>query len=100
VRPGDALALRVACEGMDHVAVASAGAGGWQRITDAACPVGPDPLPFTLVVDADPGSESLAVVMSRGALDDVLLRSSIEQGRRNDRVWVASFLLPKQLGAE
>jgi hypothetical protein len=100
VRPGDALALRVACEGLDHVAVASPGAAGWGRITDGACPVEEAPLPFTLVVDDAPGDEQLAVVLSRDALDDEALRGAIGEGRRTADVWVAGFLLPKETGSE
>ncbi len=100
VRPGDALALRVACEGLDHVAVASPGAAGWGRITDGACPVEGAPLPFTLVVDAEPGDEQHAVVLSRDALDDEALRGAIGEGRRTADVWVAGFLLPKETGTE
>lgn len=100
VRPGDALALRVACEGLDHVTVASAGAAGWGRITDAACPVEAAPLPFTLVVDGTPGDEQLAVVLSRDALDDDTLRGAIGESRRTADVWVAGFVLPKETGSE
>jgi hypothetical protein len=100
VRPGDALALRVACEGLDHVAIASAGATGWGRITDAACPVDGAPLPFTLVVDGTPGDEQLAVVLSRDALDDSMLRGAIGESRRTADVWVAGFVLPKETGNE
>jgi hypothetical protein len=99
VRPGDALALRVACEGLEHVAVASPGAGGWERITDAACPAGSEPLPFTLVVDGAPGDEELAVVLSREVLDDETLRAAVTEGRRTQDVWVTGFVLPKEGGS-
>jgi hypothetical protein len=100
IRPGDALALRVACEGLDHVAVASPGAAGWGRITDVECPVEGAPLPFTLVVDGAPGDEQLAVVLSRDALDDDSLRGAIGESRRTADVWVAGFVLPKETGNE
>jgi hypothetical protein len=100
VRPGDALALRVACEGLDHVAVASPGAQGLGRIADVECPVGGAPLPFTLVVDDAPGEEQLAVVLSREALDDDTLRDAIGESRHAADVWVAGFVLPKETGSE
>jgi anti-sigma factor RsiW len=100
VRPGDALALRIACEGLDHVAVASPGAQGLGRIADVECPVGGSPLPFTLVVDDAPGDEQLAVVLSREALDDDSLRDAIGESRHAADVWVAGFVLPKETGSE
>jgi hypothetical protein len=100
VRPGDALALRVACEGLDHVAVASPGAAGWGRITDGACPIESAPLPVTLVVDDAPGDEQLAVVLSHDALDDDALRGAIGESRRTADVWVAGFVLPKETGTD
>ncbi len=100
VRPGDSLALRVACEGLDHVAVASPGAQGWGRIAEVDCPVGGAPLPFTLVVDEAPGDEHLAVVLSRGALDDDTLRGAIGESLHAQDVWVAGFVLPKEMGSE
>jgi anti-sigma factor RsiW len=100
VRPGDALALRIACEGLDHVAVASPGAQGLGRIADAECPVGGGPLPFTLVVDDAPGDEQLEVVLSREALDDDTLREAIGESRHAADVWVAGFVLPKETGNE
>jgi hypothetical protein len=100
VRPGDALALRIACEGLDHVAVASPGAQGVGRIADVECPVGGDPLPFTLVVDDAPGDEQLEVVLSREALDDDALREAIGESRHAADVWVAGFVLPKETGSE
>jgi hypothetical protein len=96
VHPGDALAVRPACEGMDHVTVASPDASGWRRIAEVTCPLGSGPLPFTLVVDARPGSESFAVVMSRHTLDDDSLRSAIARRRHADDTWVETFVLPKE----
>jgi hypothetical protein len=97
IRPGDALALRVACEGMDRVAIAAPRSTRWERVTEARCPIGSDPLPFTLVVDASPGSESVAVVMSHGSLDDDSLRSAIEHGTHGDDTWVQVLVLSKEM---
>ncbi|HXN33813.1 MAG TPA: hypothetical protein VN894_18215 [Polyangiaceae bacterium] len=96
VRPGDSLALRVACEGLEHVAVASPGPTAWARLSNAACPRQGEPLPFTLVVDAEPGDERLAVVLSREQMDDRGLRRAIAEARRTEDVWVADFILPKE----
>ncbi len=95
VRPGDALALRVACEGLRHVAVAAPGPGGWVRLSDAACPTESAPLPFTLVVDGEPGEEHLALVLSQDPLDDQALRAAIDDTRRTGEVWAVQFVLPK-----
>jgi len=96
VRPGDSLALRVACEGLEHVAVAAPGRTGWARLSNAECSKTGDPLPFTLVVDADPGEERLAVVLSRAVLDDGRLRHAIANTERTQDVWVADFNLRKE----
>jgi hypothetical protein len=96
VRPGDSLALRVSCEGLAHVAVAAPAPTEWRRLSaDAACPASGDPLPFTLVVDDQPGGERLAVVLSRDALDDGRLRRAIEQEERTASVWVVQLELRK-----
>lgn len=97
VRPGDALALRVGCEGLEHVAVAAPEDGHWERVASADCPTNTaQPLPFTLVVDSEPGTESVAVVMSRALLDDSALRTAIDEARRSEDVWVEEFMLPKE----
>jgi hypothetical protein len=102
VHPGDALALRVACEGLKHLVVAApANAGGngdWQRLSEGACPSQGEPLPFTLVVDEEPGDEKLAVVLSQDAMNDAALRRAIESSARTTDVWVVDFVLPKETG--
>jgi hypothetical protein len=100
VRPGDALALRVACEGLEYVAVAAPGAGAWARLSDSACPAAGDALPFTLVVDGEPGDEKLAVVLSQSPLDDGVLRDAISRSERTKDVWVVDFVLPKETGTD
>jgi hypothetical protein len=97
VRPGDALALRVACEGLRHVAVAAPGPGGWVRLSDAPCPTESAPLPFTLVVDGEPGEERLALVLSEDPIDEQTLRAAIEETRRTGEVWAVQFVLPKTI---
>jgi hypothetical protein len=97
VHPGDALALRVACEGMKRVAVAAPASGaGWARLSSAACEDGDAPLPFTLQVDDAPGDEKLAVVLSRDDLDEGALQRAIAEGKRAADVWVVSFVMPKE----
>jgi hypothetical protein len=100
IRPGDALALRVACEGLGHVAVAGHGPTGWARLSDAACPTDGAPLPFTLIVDGEPGEERIALVLSREAMDDRALREAIEETRRTRDVWAVELVLPKATGSE
>jgi hypothetical protein len=93
VRPGDALALRVACEGLVRVAVAALDHDRWQRLSDSSCPRGDEPLPFTLVVDGEGESERLAVVLSDDALDDARLRGAIAANERTTDLWVVDFIL-------
>ena len=72
IRAGDAIALRVACEGFPGVTVAtpSADRAGWTRLFEGACPANQEPLKFTLVADEEPGEERVAVVLRRDPLDD------------------------------
>jgi hypothetical protein len=104
VHPGDSLALRIACEGLSHVVVAApGGAPGsqgarWQRLSEGACPQKEDLLPFTLVVDNQPGDERLAIVLSQEELDDGRLGKAIAASERTRDVWVVSFLLAKETG--
>jgi hypothetical protein len=100
VHPGDALALRVACEGLRHIAVAAPGPAGWTRLSNAECPSQSTPLPFTLLVDGEPGDERLAVVLSQDALDDQALGEAIQDTRRTREVWAVQFVLPKTTEVE
>jgi hypothetical protein len=96
VQPGDALALRVACEGLTRATVLSPGPAGWARLSEAPCPRDGDrPLPFTLRVDAEPGDEQLAVVLSREPMADATLEAAARTLRRDADVWVVRFTLPK-----
>jgi hypothetical protein len=96
LHPGDALAVRVACEGLKRVVVATPGDSGWSPLSSTACPAGDDPLPFTLQVDSEPGDEKLAVVLSQDELDLDTLQKAIAETRRTADVWVSSFVMPKE----
>jgi hypothetical protein len=99
VRPGDALAVRVACEGLARIALAAPGGanGDWTRLADVGCSANPsEPLPLTLVVDDQPGDERLAVVVSRAPLDDDRLRDAARTKLRTADVWTVRFDLPKE----
>jgi hypothetical protein len=96
LHPGDALALRVACEGLKRVVVATPGASGWVRLSSSACPASDDPLPFTLQVDDEPGDERLAVVLSQDDLDEDTLQKAIAETRQTADVWVLSYVMPKE----
>jgi hypothetical protein len=102
IRPGDALAFRVACEDLSRVAMAAPdpdAATRWLRLKDAACPAGPSAtLPFTLLVDGESQRERFAVVMSRTRLDDDALSSAASAGAQSTDVWTVRFDLPKTLG--
>jgi hypothetical protein len=99
VHPGDALALRVVCEGLAHAAVVArdphAAPARWSRLSDAPCPATPAVLPFTLNVDGQPGDERLAVILSKTPLDDRALEAAAEGDTRSSTVWTTRFLLPK-----
>jgi hypothetical protein len=99
VQPGDALGLRVACEEFTHVAVAVAAGearGRWSHLSQGVCPSAGAALPFTLVVDDEPGSERLAVVFSRARLDPRALDEAIEARRLDADARVTRFELDKE----
>jgi len=77
------------------VAVASPGPAGWRRLSETPCPTSGAALPFTLVVDDQPGDEQLAVVLSQDRLDDALLSTAIGGTERDAEVWVVKLVLPK-----
>ena len=95
VHPGDRIALRVACEGLARVTVAAPQGETWGRLSETACPASGDPLPFTLVVDDEPGDEQLAVVLSQARLDEAALTAAIRRVDRAGDVWVVQLVLPK-----
>lgn len=97
VQPGDALALRVACDGFSKLAVAAPGSNGWKRLSQVACPSRDGALPFTLIVDEQPGDERFAVVLSRHSLDDVGLARAIVEKQQTSAAWVVEFDLPKEI---
>jgi hypothetical protein len=99
LRAGDALGLRVACEGFSQVAVAATfpGAPGrWSSLSTGDCPPAGAVLPFTLVVDDEPGQERIAVVFSRAPLDDRTHADAIERRRLDAGAWVTRFELDKE----
>jgi hypothetical protein len=96
VRPGDALALRVACESAKHVAVAAKAEPAWKVLAEVDCPAQGDVLPFTLVVDDAPGEEDLAVVLSPDAMSEERVRAAVADSQRADDAWVVDFALPKE----
>jgi hypothetical protein len=92
VRPGDVLALRVACEGLSHVVVSSPAA----RVYAGTCPAEPGVLPFTLIPDDEPGDEQVNVVLSRRPLDPRALAGAIATEMRSEDVWVVRLTLAKR----
>src|SRR5262249_17204178 len=68
IRAGDVLVLRIACEAMPRITVLAREGVRWKRVSDGDCHDGV--LPFTLIVDAEPSDEQLAVVFGRTLLDD------------------------------
>src|SRR5262245_20329133 len=96
LHPGDAIALRTACDRFARVAVAVPrnASGDWSRVFEGRCSES-EPLPFTLVADDKPGSERIEVVFSSAALDDAALRRALERGERSETVWVNEVVLTK-----
>ncbi len=95
VRAGDSLALRVACEGMAHVGVlVRTRDGSWSRVFDGGCPHG-ETLPFTLAVDAEPGDEHIATVLSRIPLDEEQVRRAVQARTRSEDVWTMLLVFAK-----
>ncbi|HEV3193443.1 MAG TPA: hypothetical protein VGY54_23205 [Polyangiaceae bacterium] len=95
VRAGDSLALRVDCEGMAQVGVlVRTRDGAWSRVFDGRCPHG-EALPFTLVVDAEPGDERVAAVLSRIPLDEEQARRAVQARTRAADVWTVLMVFAK-----
>jgi hypothetical protein len=94
LRARDALALRVACDAMTHVAVLVPDQAGWRLAFDGACQAGV--LPFTLVVDDQPGVEQTAVVVSQTPLDATALQRAVEQQTRTAAIWTTRFTFTKE----
>jgi hypothetical protein len=94
VRAHDALALRVTCDGMSQVAVLVPDRTGWRSAFAGACEEGV--LPFTLVVDDQPGSEQTAVVLSQAPLDALALQRAVEHETRTDAIWTTRFTFAKE----
>ena len=78
------------------VAAPATDPAAWTRLSDAPCPAEGATLPFTLMVDAEPGDEQLAVVLSAGPLDDGALREAIAETVRSREVWTVKLFLPKR----
>lgn len=97
VQPGDALALRVACDGFTKLAIAAPGSNTWKRLSQVTCPSRDGALPFTLIVDGQPGAERFAVVLSQAPLDDAGLARAIADKQQTSTTWVVEFVLPKEI---
>ncbi len=97
VRPGDALALRVECQGFSRIVVTTTGAAGAMvRLFDNTCPSGDAPLAFTLIPDDAPGDERITVTFGAGPSDDRSLAGAIDARERSQRTWVVPLTFPKQ----
>lgn len=99
VRAGDVLALRVACEEFERVAVlvpSGQARERWSPLFQGDCPPAGEALPFTLVVDEQPGREEVAVVFSRSLLAARDLDEALARRRVDGEVWVIRFELDKE----
>jgi hypothetical protein len=95
VRAGDAIALRLACQAMTRATVLFADHFQWKRAFGDACRDGV--LPFTLVVDGEPGDERIAIVLSNEPLDDMAAQHAIETQARSAAVWTLQLVLTKEM---
>jgi hypothetical protein len=97
IRTGDAIALNVVCGGFSQITVASVETktAHLTRLFDGACPPGEQPLPFTLVADAEPGAEHVSVVLRRAPLDDRALAIAVRDTQRSAEVWAFSLTFAK-----
>jgi hypothetical protein len=100
IHAGDAIALRVACEGFTAVTVTtpSPDKASWTKLFEGECPARIEPLGFTLVADDEPGIERVVVVLRRGPLDDQALRIAIQNAARTPDVWTLELAFPKAQG--
>jgi len=96
VHAGDAVALHVACEQLEHVTVTTTDAHGLVRLWDGPCPRPPAALPFTLRVDDQPGRERFAVVLAKQQLEEPALREALRTNARAADLWVIAVELPKE----
>jgi hypothetical protein len=97
VHAGDAVALHIACEQLEHVTVVTEANATLVRLWDGPCAKPPAPLPFTLVVDDQPGRERFAVVLGRSRLEEPALREAVRASTRSSDVWVTAIELPKEI---
>jgi hypothetical protein len=98
IRAGDAIALRVACEGFTDVTVATATSHdgtGWSKLFEGPCPANDEPLKFTLVADDEPGEERVGVVLRREPMDDRQIQIAIQSKTRTAKVWTVELSFPK-----
>lgn len=79
IRPGDVVAIHVACEGHPHVVVQAKDEGRWAQVAENECPREPGVLPFTLVVDERPGDEEVRVVFSPEQTFEFVLRKEVSR---------------------
>jgi hypothetical protein len=96
IRPGDVVALHVACEGYRHVSVVAKDGARWVRVSETECPREPGILPFTLVVDERPGDEELGVVFTRATIGEGAASEAMASGAAPSESWVVRFVLPKE----
>lgn len=95
VRRGDALALSLACEEFAYVTVVT-GDPPFRRAWEGDCPRKGTPLPFTLVVDGEPGREHFSLVFSHGPVDDTRLTSLVAERTRDPHAWTIDFFFEKE----
>jgi hypothetical protein len=102
VTPGDLLRLTIQPDRFKHVSVfgATRKPGEYSRLYDGAIAAGePKALPFSLKVDAQPGEESLLVVLGPAAIPpDQVDKALTGDGDNESRWWTRRLVLSKTVG--
>lgn len=94
IRPRDTLALRLACEAMTRVVVLVRDRDQWTQAFDGPCL--DEVLPFTLVVDDEPGDERIAVLLSASTLDQASVVRAIDLQTQRADVWALQYVFTKE----
>jgi hypothetical protein len=93
-RRGDAVRFEVYAGVSKHVTVTSPAR---VRLYDAAVASGQRTLlPLSFVFDADPGDETVFVVLSPDVLSDAALADALEHEPHDSKAWVIHLVLPKE----
>jgi len=95
IQAGDHLQLEVAAGGFSRVTVASTGADAELLYSGPIDPDRPAMLPRSFAVDSRPGTERLALGLSRQELTTEALVAAAAEHRRDSMLWTTELVLTK-----